>query len=57
MLFYDFEDFNNVDIIYYSADLVIKTAFLKPLTKKVTLSTPKLSPKFSLRHSVREVGC
>jgi len=55
MLFYEFGDFINVEIIDNSADLIIKKAFLRPLTKNVTLSTPKLSPGFSLRHSVRQL--
>ena len=55
MMFYDFDDFKDVEILDNSADAVTKKAFLKPLTRDVTLLTHKMNPFFTLRHAVREV--
>ena len=55
MLFYEFDDFKDVEILDNSADAVIKKAFLKPLTRDVTLLTHKINPFFTLRDAVREV--
>jgi hypothetical protein len=55
MLFYDFYDFTDVEILDNSADMIVKKAFLKPLTRSVTLMTHKINPFFTLRDSVREV--
>src|SRR5947208_16622978 len=55
MMFYDFDDFTDVEILDNSADAVTKKAFLKPLTRDVTLMTHKINPFFTLRDSVREV--
>ena len=55
MLFYDFDDFKDVEILDNTADMIVKKAFLKPLTRDVTLMTHKINPFFTLRDSVREV--
>ena len=55
MMFYDFDDFKDIEILDNSADVIVKKAFLKPLTRNVTLMTHKINPFFTLRDSVREV--
>ena len=55
MLFYEFDRFADVEILDNSADAITKKAFLKPLTRNVTLMTHKISPFFTLKDSVREV--
>ena len=55
MLFYEFDKFKDVEILDNSADVIVKKAFLKPLTRDVTLMTHKINPFFPLKHSVREV--
>ena len=56
MLFYDFDEkFKDVEILDNSADAVTKKAFLKPLTRPVTLLTHKINPFFTLKDAVREV--
>ena len=49
MMFYDFDDFKDVEILDNSADVIVKKAFLKPLTRDITLMTHKISPFFTLR--------
>nr|CAG8660190.1 5672_t:CDS:2 [Entrophospora candida] len=55
MLFYDYNDFENVELVENSADSVLKKAVLRPLQKVVTLSTSKFNTQFSLRHVLLEV--
>ncbi|CAH1768005.1 1023_t:CDS:2, partial [Entrophospora sp. SA101] len=49
------DDFENVELVENSTDMIIKRAFLRPLEKVVTLSTSKLNHQFSLRHALLEV--
>ncbi|CAJ0636193.1 14623_t:CDS:2 [Entrophospora sp. SA101] len=55
MLFYDYNDFENVELVGNSANMILKRAVLRPLKKVVTLSTSKLNNQFSLRHALLEV--
>nr|CAG8510409.1 13219_t:CDS:2 [Entrophospora candida] len=55
MLFYDYDDFENVELVENSTDMIIQRAFLRLLKRSVTLSRSKLSTQFTLRHLVREL--
>nr|CAG8501776.1 14523_t:CDS:2 [Entrophospora candida] len=55
MLFYDYDEFVDVELVENSTDMIIKRAVLRPLRKYITLSTSKFNTQFSLRHSVREL--
>nr|CAG8629864.1 10144_t:CDS:2 [Entrophospora candida] len=55
MLFYEYSDFENVELVENSADSILQKAVLKPLRKVVTLSRYKFNNQFSLRHVLLEV--
>jgi len=56
MQFYDFEEqLRDVELVDNSADSIMKKAYLRPLTRNVTLMTYKINTFFTLRHLVQNL--